>query len=313
MNCVAKDTLLATDLCGIKMKTPILTGSGTFGFGEEFADFVDLSSIGGVVVKGTTLEPRRGNDGVRITETPTGMLNCIGLENPGVEVFLKETLPRIRQYDMNVIVNISGSSVEDYGLLAEKLDATDIAAIEVNISCPNVKEGGIVFGTDPKAAAAVTRAVKSHTGKPVIVKLSPNVTDIVCMAKAVEDAGADAISLINTLLGMQIDIRTWTPVLGNITGGLSGPCVKPVAVRMVWQVAQAVHVPIIGMGGIMSAEDAVEFFLAGASAVAIGTANFTDPSCITKISDDLAAYLAAHRLENIHDLIGKIKIPQKEA
>lgn len=313
MNCVAKDTLLATDLCGIKMKTPILTGSGTFGFGEEFADFVDLSSIGGVVVKGTTLEPRRGNDGVRITETPAGMLNCIGLENPGVEVFLKETLPRIRQYDMNVIVNISGSSVEDYGLLAEKLDATDIAAIEVNISCPNVKEGGIVFGTDPKAAAAVTRAVKSHTGKPVIVKLSPNVTDIVCMAKAVEDAGADAISLINTLLGMQIDIRTWTPVLGNITGGLSGPCVKPVAVRMVWQVAQAVHVPIIGMGGIMSAEDAVEFFLAGASAVAIGTANFTDPSCITKISDELAAYLAAHRLENIHDLIGKIKIPQKEA
>lgn len=313
MNCVAKDTLLATDLCGIKMKTPILTGSGTFGFGEEFADFVNLSSIGGVVVKGTTLKPRRGNDGVRITETPAGMLNCIGLENPGVEVFLKETLPRIRQYDMNVIVNISGSSVEDYGLLAEKLDATDIAAIEVNISCPNVKEGGIVFGTDPKAAAAVTRAVKSHTGKPVIVKLSPNVTDIVCMAKAVEDAGADAISLINTLLGMQIDIRTWTPVLGNITGGLSGPCVKPVAVRMVWQVAQAVHVPIIGMGGIMSAEDAVEFFLAGASAVAIGTANFTDPSCITKISDDLAAYLAAHRLENIHDLIGKIKIPQKEA
>ena len=295
------------------MKTPILTGSGTFGFGEEFADFVNLSSIGGVVVKGTTLKPRRGNDGVRITETPAGMLNCIGLENPGVEVFLKETLPRIRQYDMNVIVNISGSSVEDYGLLAEKLDATDIAAIEVNISCPNVKEGGIVFGTDPKAAAAVTRAVKSHTGKPVIVKLSPNVTDIVCMAKAVEDAGADAISLINTLLGMQIDIRTWTPVLGNITGGLSGPCVKPVAVRMVWQVAQAVHVPIIGMGGIMSAEDAVEFFLAGASAVAIGTANFTDPSCITKISDELAAYLAAHRLENIHDLIGKIKIPQKEA
>ena len=313
MNCAAKDTLLATDLCGIKMKTPILTGSGTFGFGEEFADFVDLSSIGGVVVKGTTLKPRRGNDGVRITETPAGMLNCIGLENPGVEVFLKETLPRIRQYDMNVIVNISGSSVEDYGLLAEKIDATDITAIEVNISCPNVKEGGIVFGTDPQAAAAVTRAVKSHTGKPVIVKLSPNVTDIVCMAKAVEDAGADAISLINTLLGMQIDIKTWTPVLGNITGGLSGPCVKPVAVRMVWQVAQAVHVPIIGMGGIMSAEDAVEFFLAGASAVAIGTANFTDPSCISKISDDLAAYLTAHRLENIHDLIGKIKIPQKEA
>lgn len=306
------DGLLATELCGIKMKTPILTGSGTFGFGEEFADFTDLSRIGGVVVKGTTLRPRRGNDGVRIAETPAGMLNCIGLENPGVDVFLQETLPRIRAYGMNIIVNISGSSVEEYGLLAKKLDVADVAALEVNISCPNVKEGGIVFGTDPQAAAAVTEAVKANTGKPVIVKLSPNVTDIVSMAKAVEAAGADAISLINTLLGMQIDIYTWRPVLGNITGGLSGPCVKPVAVRMVWQVAQAVHVPIIGMGGIMTAEDAVEFFLAGASAVAIGTANFTDPACTGKVADGLAAYLARHQLKNISELVGRLRISQKE-
>ena len=289
------------------MKTPIFTGSGTFGFGEEFADFVDLSAIGGVVVKGTTLKPRRGNDGVRITETPSGMLNCIGLENPGVDVFLQETLPRIAKYHMNVVVNISGGTVEEYGELARRLDVPGVAAIEVNISCPNVKEGGIVFGTDPKAAAAVTRAVKEKTKKPVIVKLSPNVTDIVAMATAVEAAGADAISLINTLLGMQIDTRTWRPVLGNITGGLSGPCVKPVAVRMVYQVARAVQVPIIGMGGILTAEDAVEFFLAGASAVAIGTANFADPASTKTIANDLAIYLKNHHLSNISELVGKLK------
>lgn len=306
------DERLHTNLLGIAMQTPVLTASGTFGFGEEFADFVDLSRLGGVMVKGTTLLPRRGNDGVRITETPKGMLNCIGLENPGVEHFLKETLPRIQQYGMNTIVNISGSTAEDYGKLAGLLDVPGVAAIELNVSCPNVKEGGIVFGTDPQAAAAVTEAVKANTGKPVIVKLSPNVTDIVSMAKAVEAAGADAISLINTLLGMQIDIYTWRPVLGNITGGLSGPCVKPVAVRMVWQVAQAVHVPIIGMGGIMTAEDAVEFFLAGASAVAIGTANFTDPACTGKVADGLAAYLARHQLKNISELVGRLRISQKE-
>ena len=312
MNCVAKDTLLATDLCGIKMKTPILTGSGTFGFGEEFADFVDLSSIGGVVVKGTTLKPRRGNDGVRITETPAGMLNCIGLENPGVEVFLKETLPRIRQYDMNVIVNISGSSVEDYGLLAEKLDATDIAAIEVNISCPNVKEGGIVFGTVPEAAAEVVRAVKANTGKMVIAKLSPNVTDIVVMAKAVEAAGADAISMINTLLGTKIDIERQRPVLGNVTGGLSGPAVRPVAVRLVYQVAQAVHIPIIGMGGIMCAEDAIEFMLAGASAVAVGTANFVQPDIAETIAHGMLAYLDRHNAQNISEIVG-LALPNGKA
>ena len=298
------DERLHTNLLGIAMQTPVLTASGTFGFGEEFADFVDLSRLGGVMVKGTTLLPRRGNDGVRITETPKGMLNCIGLENPGVEHFLKETLPRIQQYGMNVIVNISGSTAEDYGKLAGLLDVPGVAAIELNVSCPNVKEGGIVFGTDPEAASAVVRAAKANTKKPVI-KLSPNVTDIVAMAKAVEAAGADAVSLINTLLGMEIDIHRFRPVLGNITGGLSGPCVKPVAVRMVWQVAQAAHIPIIGMGGIASAEDAVEFFLAGASAVAVGTANFTDPEITMKICDGLTDYLAENGFSSIEEIVGK--------
>lgn len=299
------DERLHTNLLGIAMQTPVLTASGTFGFGEEFADFVDLSRLGGVMVKGTTLLPRRGNDGVRITETPKGMLNCIGLENPGVEHFLKETLPRIQQYGMNTIVNISGSTAEDYGKLAGLLDVPGVAAIELNVSCPNVKEGGIVFGTDPEAASAVVRAAKASTKKPVILKLSPNVTDIVAMAKAVEAAGADAVSLINTLLGMEIDIHRFRPVLGNITGGLSGPCVKPVAVRMVWQVAQAVHIPIIGMGGIASAEDAVEFFLAGASAVAVGTANFTDPEITMKICDGLTDYLAENGFSSIEEIVGK--------
>ena len=302
------DNRLQTNLAGIAMNTPVLTASGTFGFGEEFADFVDLHRLGGVMVKGTTLKPRRGNDGVRITETPMGMMNCIGLENPGVEIFLKETLPRLQAYDMNVIVNISGSTAEEYGILAEMLDVPGVAALELNVSCPNVREGGIVFGTDPKAAAAVVREAKSHTKKPVILKLSPNVTDIVTMAKAVEAAGADVISLINTLMGMEINIRTRKPTLGNITGGLSGPCVKPVALRMVWQVAQAVQVPIIGMGGIASWEDAVEFFLAGASAIAVGTANFMDPAVTMKICDGLNDYLAQNHIDHIQDLVGKIEL-----
>ena len=302
------DNRLQTNLAGMAMNTPVLTASGTFGFGEEFADFVDLHRLGGVMVKGTTLKPRRGNDGVRITETPMGMMNCIGLENPGVEIFLKETLPRLQAYDMNVIVNISGSTVEEYGILAELLDVSGVAALELNVSCPNVREGGIVFGTDPKAAAAVVREAKSHTKKPVILKLSPNVTDIVTMAKAVEAAGADVISLINTLMGMEINIRTRKPTLGNITGGLSGPCVKPVALRMVWQVAQAVQVPIIGMGGITSWEDAVEFFLAGASAIAVGTANFMDPAVTMKICDGLNDYLAQNHIDHIQDLVGKIEL-----
>ena len=301
------DPRLAVDICGIHMNTPIITASGTFGFGEEFADFVDLERLGGVMVKGTTLLPRRGNEGVRIAETPAGMLNCIGLENPGAEVFLKETLPRLKKYSMNVIVNISGSTTEDYGTLAEMLDVDGVAAIELNVSCPNVKEGGIVFGTDPAAASAVVRAAKAHTKKPVILKLSPNVTDIVMMAKAVEEAGADAVSLINTLMGMAIDIRTKKPVLGNITGGLSGPCVKPVALRMVWQVAKAVKIPVLGMGGISTAEDAIEFLLAGASAVVVGTANFVDPSVTMTIADGIAAYLDEQKIAHVNELVGALQ------
>ncbi|EKU71607.1 dihydroorotate dehydrogenase [Selenomonas sp. F0473] len=299
------DGRLQTSVAGIKMRTPVLAASGTFGFGEEFADFVDLSRLGGVMVKGTTLKPRRGNEGVRVAETPQGMLNCIGLENPGADVLLTEILPRIRPYNMNVIVNISGSSVEDYAQIAERLNVPDVAALEINISCPNVKEGGIVFGTDPHAAAAVVRAVRQRTQKPVIAKLSPNVTSITEMALAVEAAGADIISLINTLIGMQIDIHRWRPVLGNRTGGLSGPAVKPVALRMVWDVARAVRVPVIGMGGIASWEDAVEFFLAGASAVAVGTANFSDPRITMKICDGLARYLQERGISHINEIVGK--------
>ncbi|MBR0102843.1 MAG: dihydroorotate dehydrogenase [Selenomonadaceae bacterium] len=298
--------LLQTELCGMKLSTPVFAASGTFGFGEEFESFVDLRRLGGVMVKCITPKPRRGNDGVRITETPSGMLNAIGLENPGVEKFLSNILPRIKD-KMNVIVNVSGSSVEDYGKLAELLDVDGVAALELNISCPNVKDGGIIFGTDARQAAAVTSVAKKSTSKPVIVKLSPNVTDITEIARACEAAGADCLSLINTLMGMEINIQTWRPTLGNMTGGLSGGAIKPVALRMVWQVANAVKVPIIGMGGIRSASDAAEFFLAGASAVAIGTANFAEPSITMKIADDLERYLRGHGLKNIRDLVGKVK------
>lgn len=299
--------LLTTEIAGIQMKTPIMTGSGTFGFGEEYADFLALDQIGAIVVKGTTLKPRSGNQGVRIAETPSGMLNCIGLENPGADAFLQQILPRIRQLGSPIIVNISGGSVEEYGELAAKLDVDGVAALELNISCPNVKEGGIAFGTSEKSAAAVTSEVKQRTQKPVIVKLSPNVTDIAAMAKAVENAGADAISLINTLVGMAIDIRSWRPVLGNVVGGLSGPAVKPVALRMVWQVAQKVKVPVIGMGGIMTAEDAVEFLLAGASAVAVGTANFVDPRTAQTVAEGIAAYLKERGLRSVSELVGKLR------
>ena len=299
--------LLKTEICGIKMNTPILAASGTFGFGEEFENFVDLEKLGGVMVKCLTLKPRKGNDGVRITETPAGMLNSIGLENPGVEKFLTDILPRIKKFNMNVIANISGSSVDEYGELAKLLDVDGVAAIELNISCPNVKDGGIIFGTSAKAASEVTATAKKNTNKPVIVKLSPNVTDVTEIAVACESAGADCLSLINTLMGMEINIETWKPTLGNITGGLSGGAVKPVAVRMVWQVANAVKVPIIGMGGIRNFADAVEFFLAGASAVAVGTANFSDPAVTMKIAADLENYLTRHKLENIRELVGKLK------
>lgn len=301
---------LATDFAGIKMATPVMGASGTFGFGIEYRDFLNLDEVGAIISKGITPLPRAGNEGVRIAETPAGMLNCIGLENPGIDVFLRDILPRVRQEAPNTafIANFSGSSVEDYGMMAAKLDVEGIDGVEVNISCPNVKEGGIVFGTDPKAAAAVTRAVKDHTKKPVIVKLSPNVTDITEMAKAVEDAGADALALINTLTGMVIDINSWRPLLGNVTGGLSGPAVKPVAVRMVYQVAQAVQIPIMGLGGIATAEDAIEFLLAGASTVAVGAENFIHPDAVVKVAEGIDAYLAQRGLKHVSELVGQVKI-----
>lgn len=299
---------LAVDIGSLHLKNPVMGASGTFGFGREYEDFLDVNKIGAIVTKGVTPVPRAGNPGIRVAETPAGMLNCIGLENPGVDAFISNILPKISHYDTPVIVNISAGSVEDYGKIAQKLDIDGVDALEVNISCPNVKEGGIVFGTDPKAAAAVTESVKKHTKKTVIVKLSPNVTDITVMAKAVEAAGADAISLINTLTGMSIDIRTRKPLLGNITGGLSGPAVKPIAVRMVWQAANAVKVPIIGMGGIASAEDAIEFILAGASAVAVGAYNFINPSALADIAGGIKAYLKANGIDDVRSLIGAVKI-----
>ena len=298
------DNRLAVDIAGLKMKTPVTTASGTFGFGLEFQDFLDLEKVGAVTVKGTTLEPRAGNKGQRAVETPSGMLNCVGLENPGSDYFIEHTLPALQKIDVPVIVNIAGSTPEEYGELAKKLDIEGVHAIEINISCPNVKHGGIAFGTCPESAAEVVRAVKANTGKMVITKLSPNVTDIVEMALAAQEAGTDALSLINTLIGMKIDIDRRKPVLGNVMGGLSGPAVRPVAVRMVYQVAQKVNVPIIGMGGIMNAEDAIEFFLAGASAVAVGTANFCDPRLAETICQGMLSYLDRHEFKNIQEIIG---------
>ena len=301
---------LATDFAGIKLKTPVMGASGTFGFGIEYKDFLDLGDVGAIISKGLTPLPRPGNTGGRGAETPGGMLNCIGLENPGIDVFLRDILPRVQQEasETAFIANFSAGTVEEYGMMAAKLDVDGVDGVEVNISCPNVKEGGIVFGTDPRAAAAVTEAVKKNTKKPVIVKLSPNVTDIALMARAVEEAGADAIALINTLTGMVIDTRTWQPLLGNITGGLSGPAVKPIAVRMVWQAAQAVKIPILGLGGITCGEDAVEFLLAGASAVAVGAENFVHPDAVVRVAEDIDAYLAARGLEHVSQLVGQVKL-----
>lgn len=303
---------IAVNIAGIAMKTPVMTASGTFGFGLEYADFLNLNDIGAIVVKGTTLEPCPGNQGRRIAETPAGMLNSIGLENPGADNLIANILPRLSSYDVPVIVNIAGKTVEEYGAVAEKLNVDGIAGLEVNISCPNVKQGGIAFGTNPQSAAEVIECVKKKSKFPVIAKLSPNVTDIVEMAQAVEDAGADAISLINTLLGMAIDIKTWKPMLGNTVGGLSGPAVKPVAVRMVWQVAQAVRVPVIGMGGIMTAEDAIEFLLAGARAVSVGTANFVNPRAAVEIAEGIENYLVGHGLTDVNQLVGKVKFDCQE-
>lgn len=302
---------LATDIAGLKMKTPVTTASGTFGFGLEFTDFLDLEKVGAVTVKGTTLAPRAGNKGQRVVETPSGMLNCVGLENPGSDYFLKETLPKLCKYNVPVIVNIDASSPEEYGELAAKLDVKGVDAVEINVSCPNIKDGGLVFGTNAKSMAQVVKEVKKNTSKVVITKLSPNVTSITEMAKAAEDAGTDALSLINTLIGMKIDVHRQRPVLGNVTGGLSGPCIRPVAVRMCYEVAQAVNVPIIGMGGIMNADDAVEFFLAGASAIAVGTANFVDPAIAETISLGILEYMDRHNIRKLKDMVG-LALPGKQ-
>ena len=297
---------------GLTIKNPVMTASGTFGYGLEYGDFIDLNRLGGVLVKGTTLHPRQGNPYPRMAETPSGMLNAVGLQNKGVDYFCEHIYPTISGYDTAMIVNVSGSQVEDYIETAEKINALEgIPAIELNISCPNVKEGGMAFGVTCAGAASVVRAVRAVYDKTLIVKLSPNVTDITEIARAVEAEGADSISMINTLLGMAIDAEKRRPVLSTITGGLSGPAVKPIALRMVWQTAQAVKVPIIGMGGIASATDAIEFLLAGASAVEVGTYNFVDPSVTTLIVDGIEDYMHRHGFTDIQDLIGALQIPKK--
>ncbi|MCT4645340.1 MAG: dihydroorotate dehydrogenase [Carboxylicivirga sp.] len=300
---------LTIDLNGLTLKNPVMTASGTFGYGEEFMDFFDISRLGGVLVKGTTLEHREGNAYPRMAETPQGMLNAVGLQNKGVHYFAEHIYPRIKNYQTHMLVNVSGSTIEDYIKTAEVVNDLDrIPGIELNISCPNVKEGGMAFGTSCPSAAAVVEAVRKVYKKHLMVKLSPNVTNIAEIGAAVEAAGADSISLINTILGMAIDAKTRKPILSTITGGLSGPAVKPVALRMVWQVAQAVNVPVVGMGGIMNTMDAVEFMLAGASAIQVGTANFIDPCVTAKIVDGLESYCQENGFEKVSDLVGAMEV-----
>ncbi|MDI3534465.1 MAG: dihydroorotate dehydrogenase catalytic subunit [Thermosediminibacterales bacterium] len=301
-------TNLAVEVAGIKLKNPVLTASGTFGFGREFVELYDLNLLGGVMVKGTTLNPRLGNPPPRIAETPAGMLNSVGLQNPGVDYVIREEIPWLRQFDVAVIVNVSGHSFDEYAEIAARLDGVPgVDGLEINISCPNVKGGGMAFGTDPKMAAEVIKRVRSKTQLPVIAKLSPNVTDITEIARAVEAEGADAVSLINTVLGMAIDIKTRRPVLANIVGGLSGPAIKPIALRMVWQVAQTVNIPIIGMGGITTAEDAIEFLLAGATAIAIGAGNFYNPMTPLEVVKGLKNWLSQEKIADVRELIGGLK------
>ncbi|MBQ6667696.1 MAG: dihydroorotate dehydrogenase [Bacteroidales bacterium] len=300
---------LSVNIGKLRFKNPVLTASGTFGYGEEFADFLDLERLGGFIVKGTTLNPRDGNPYPRMAETPAGMLNAVGLQNKGVDYFIGHIYPRIKDLDTNVLVNLSGSSIEDYVAAAEKLAGLErVPAIELNISCPNVKAGGMAFGTSCEAAGRVVAAVRRAYPKTLVVKLSPNVTDIASIAKAVEAEGADAVSLINTLLGMAVNAETQRPVLSTVTGGLSGACVKPIALRMVWQVYHAVKVPIIGLGGIMNATDAIEFFLAGATAIQVGTANFINPRVTMEIVDGIAAYLERKNIGSVRELVGQLKV-----
>ena len=300
---------LSIEIGKLKLKNPVLTASGTFGYGEEFADFIDLNRLGGIVVKGTTLHRREGNPYPRMAETPSGMLNAVGLQNKGVDHFIEEIYPRISHLDTNIIVNVSGSSIDDYVAVCEKLNPLNkVAAVEINISCPNVKQGGMGFGTTCSGAESVTRAVRKAYDGTMIVKLTPNVTDITEIARAAEAAGADALSLTNTFLGMAIDVEKRRPMLSTITGGLSGPCIRPIAVRMVWQVAQAVKVPVVGLGGIMNGRDAIEFLLAGASAVQIGTANFVDPQVTIKTIDFIEDYLKRHHFSAVSQLIGAMEV-----
>ncbi len=299
---------LSVNIGKLVMKNPVMTASGTFGYGLEFADFVPLDQIGGIIVKGTTLVPRQGNDYPRMAETAQGMLNCVGLQNKGVDYFCEHIYPQIKDIDTNMIVNVSGSSPDDYAECAARIDALDnIPAIELNISCPNVKDGGMAFGVTCEGAASVVKAVRKRYNKTLIVKLSPNVTNIADIARAVEAEGADSVSLINTLMGMAIDIERRQPMLSISTGGLSGPAVKPVAVRMVWQVAKAVDIPVIGLGGISTAADAIEFFMAGASAIEIGTANFLDPAVTIKVRDGINQWLDDHGCKSLSEIVGVVK------
>jgi len=296
---------LRVNIGRLALKNPVMTASGTFGYGLEFADFIPLDGLGGIIVKGTTLKPREGNDYPRMAETAQGMLNCVGLQNKGVDYFCSHIYPQIKDIDTNMIVNVSGSSPEDYAACAARIDALEnIPAIELNISCPNVKDGGMAFGVTCAGAESVVKAVRECYHKTLIVKLSPNVTNIVDIARACEAQGADSVSLINTLMGMAIDIERRRPLLSIGTGGLSGPCVKPVALRMVWQVAKAVKIPVVGLGGISSATDAIEFLMAGATAIEIGTANFLDPAITIKVRDGINLWLDAHGCRDIHEIIG---------
>lgn len=293
----------------LRLKNPVMTASGTFGYGLEYADFVSLDQIGGIIVKGTTLQPREGNDYPRMAETPSGMLNCVGLQNKGVDYFCDHIYPQIKDIDTNMIVNVSGSSPDTYAECAARIDRLDrIPAIELNISCPNVKQGGMAFGTTCAGAASVVRAVRQRYNKTLIVKLSPNVTDIAEIAKACEAEGADSVSLINTLMGMAIDIEKRQPMLSIATGGLSGPAVKPIAVRMVWQVAKAVKIPVIGLGGICNAADAIEFLMAGATAIQIGTSNFIDPTVTLKVRDGINEWLDRHGCTSVSEIIGALNV-----
>ena len=297
---------MSIDLAGVKLENPVMTASGTFGSGKEYADFVDLNALGAVVTKGVSKEPWSGNQTPRITEIAGGMMNAIGLQNPGIEVFCKRDIPFLKQYETKIIVNVCGKTIEDYLAVVERLADEEIDMLEINISCPNVKEGGIAFGQDPKATQAITKEVKRYAKQPIIMKLSPNVTDITEMAKAAESGGADVVSLINTLTGSKIDIHKRKFVLANQTGGVSGPAIKPIALRMVYQVANAIKLPIIGMGGITTAEDAVEFLLAGASAVSIGTANFFNPRATIDVICGIEEYMKRYNIQRIEDLIGSI-------